>query len=256
VDIAVFETGQYRNGFEIMLADVIQSYIPPNVTVRDEWLKDRLSKLSTGTRLIDVGAGECRNRIFCPHLNYTSQDFNQFQGGQNAWDSKRTNWDTSKIDIVSDITSIPVENASFDAVLCTEVFEHLPSPIDALKEFKRILKPKGTLIITAPFNSLVHQSPYYFYSGFSSFFYREHLTQLGFAVEEVTSNGNFYRYLDQELRRLPLLMEQYSKLRMSTFYNIILILLLRFLKKLGDGDSKTSEVLNFGHHVIAKNGSI
>jgi 2-polyprenyl-3-methyl-5-hydroxy-6-metoxy-1,4-benzoquinol methylase len=47
---------------------------------------------------------------------------------------KLRKWDISQIDIISDITSIPVLNYSFDIVLCTEVLEHVPNPVAAIEE--------------------------------------------------------------------------------------------------------------------------
>ena len=41
-----------------------------------------------------------------------------------------------------DITSIPIENDYFDAVMCVEVFEHLPNPIEALLKLNRVLKQR------------------------------------------------------------------------------------------------------------------
>ena len=70
-------------------------------------------------------------------------------------------WDTSRIDLVSDITEIPAPDASFDAILCSEVLEHIPEPTHALDEFMRLLRPGGTLILSAPFASLVHFAPYH-----------------------------------------------------------------------------------------------
>lgn len=67
-------------------------------------------------------------------------------------------WGTSRIDIVSDIVNIPVEAESFDAVVCTEVFEHIVSPELAVKEFARIIIVAG-LIITAPASTGVHMAP-------------------------------------------------------------------------------------------------
>jgi len=64
------------------------------------------------------------------------------------------------VDVISDITSIPLPDASFDACLCTEVLEHLPHPIEALRELARLLRPGGRLILTAPFCSLTHFSPH------------------------------------------------------------------------------------------------
>ncbi len=90
-------------------------------------------------------------------------------------DCKRIHWDNTKLDIVSDITSIPLPDASVDAIMCTEVFEHIPDPIAAVKEFGRLVKPGGYLLITAPFASLTHFAPYHFASGLSRFFYEKHL---------------------------------------------------------------------------------
>jgi len=38
----------------------------------------------------------------------------------------------------------------FDEVFCFEVLEHLESPIVALREFKRVLKPDGEIVMTIP----------------------------------------------------------------------------------------------------------
>jgi len=38
----------------------------------------------------------------------------------------------------------------FDRIVCFEVLEHLESPIKALKEFKRVLKENGEIIISVP----------------------------------------------------------------------------------------------------------
>lgn len=104
--------------------------------------------------------------------------------------------------MVSDITSIPSADASFDAILCSEVLEHVPEPTHALDEFARLLKPGGIIILTAPFGSNVHMAPYHYCSGFSKYWYEHHLTQRGFSIESLVSNGDWYTLLRQEITRL------------------------------------------------------
>ena len=51
------------------------------------------------------------------------------------------------------ISALPVETASVDVVVCTEVFEHLsPKVMEAgLEEIQRVLRPGGHLIGTVPY---------------------------------------------------------------------------------------------------------
>ncbi|MFN5479595.1 MAG: class I SAM-dependent methyltransferase, partial [Chitinophagaceae bacterium] len=123
-----------------------------NESSRDAWIKETLTSLPSGITLLDAGAGECPYKKWCSHLHYIAQDFGQYDGSGGEGLQTGT-WDNSRLDIVSDITAIPMEDASVDAILCTEVLEHLPDPLKALQEFKRLLRPNGYLIITAPFIS-------------------------------------------------------------------------------------------------------
>jgi ubiquinone/menaquinone biosynthesis C-methylase UbiE len=102
------------------------------------------------------------------------------------------------------------QNASFDAVLCSEVLEHVPEPAHSLDEFARLLKPGGVMILTAPFGSKVHMAPYPYCSGFSKYWYQYHPAQLGFRIETLTANGDWYALLRQEITRLGGLERQHG----------------------------------------------
>lgn len=171
---------------------------------RQTWLESTLAGLPSGSRILDAGAGELKNQPYCSHLEYVSQDFCQYVGRQGAPAEglQMEFWDTSDIDIVSDITAIPEPDASFDAILCSEVLEHIPEPTHALDEFERLLKPGGVLILTAPFSSNVHMAPYHFCTGFSKYWYEHHLSRRGFELKELTPNGDWYALLRQEISRL------------------------------------------------------
>ncbi len=224
-----------------------------NQSNRDVWLEKTLKQIPTGSRVLDAGAGEQQYKKFCTHLNYVSQDFAQYDGKGNGKALQNKTWDTSNLDIVSDITSIPEPDASFDAIMCIEVLEHLPEPILAIKEFNRLLKPDGHLIITAPFCSLTHMAPYHFYSGYNRYFYEKHLADFGFKIIELTENGNFFEYLAQELRRLPSVEKDYTEdaVRFGLFDYIAQRWLLRTLERSSKNDHGSKDLLNFGFHVHA-----
>ena len=223
-----------------------------NQSNRDLWLEKSLSNIPAGSRILDAGAGELKYKKYCTHLNYVSQDFAQYDGVGNNIGIQTGAWDNTKLDIVSDITNIPEADLSFDAVMCVEVFEHLPDPISAIKEFSRLLKENGTLIITAPFCSLTHFAPYHFYSGFNSYFYKKYLTENSFEILEIVPNGNFFDYMTQELMRIPFCAKKYSKTKISIIDYVFLFKLMRLLSKLSRKGEGSSELLCFGFHVHAK----
>lgn len=223
-----------------------------NESARKLWIKETLSRLGPGSRLLDAGAGELANKAFCGHLDYVSQDFCQYDGKGNSNGLQTGVWDTSRIDIVSDITEIPEPDNSFDAVLCTEVLEHVPNPVPALRELCRLVKPGGKLILTAPFCSLTHFAPYHYSSGFNRYFYEHHLELAGFDIEVLESNGNYYSFLAQEVGRVSGMASSHLGLVSRFLLKALVRGMLYFLYKAGKHDHESHEMLCFGYHVVAR----
>lgn len=67
------------------------------------------------------------------------------------------------VDIVANITDLPLADASVDAVVCDQVLEHVTDPLHAMQELHRVLKPGGYVYISMPFLYPFHASPSDFY---------------------------------------------------------------------------------------------
>lgn len=50
-----------------------------------------------------------------------------------------------------DVTALDFRDGAFDAVVSFDVLEHVPDYRSAMREFARVLKPGGALVLTAPF---------------------------------------------------------------------------------------------------------
>lgn len=210
-----------------------------NEITRVNWLESALKSIPSGKKILDAGAGEQQFKKFCTHLDYVSQDFAQYKPEDLNSGLQKPKWDYGKLDIISDIASIPVHNNSFDAIMCTEVFEHVINPREAISEFSRILRKEGLLIITAPFCSLTHFAPYHYYSGFNKFFYETALSENGFKIIEMNTNGNYFDFLAQELIRIPEVAKQYSKTTLNKNESILISNLNKLLQKLSDKDDNS-----------------
>jgi len=222
-----------------------------NESTRIAWLEKTLKQIPAGARILDAGAGERQFKKFCAHLNYVAQDFGQYDGRGDQVGLQTGSWDQTDLDIICDITNIPEPDSSFDAIMCVEVLEHLPSPILAIKEFSRLLRSGGHLIITAPFCSLTHLAPYHFYSGFNKYFYQTHLPSYDFEIVELQENGNFFEYLAQEIRRTPEMAELYAKDKPDQLEDSALQTTLNMLDRFSRQGQSSSEMLHFGYHVYA-----
>jgi len=214
-----------------------------NAQNRFSWVEAKLKAIPQGHKILDAGAGELFFKKFCTHLNYVAQDFAKYDGKGDNKGFQQGTWDQTKIDIVSDITEIPAPAESFDAIMCIEVFEHIPKPLDALKEFSRLLKKGGRLIITAPFCSLTHFSPYFYHTGFSRYFYETHLAEYGFKISELTPSGNYFEYISQEIRRIPDMTQNYSSARLRFWEKFILDLALGVTGRISKKDKGSSDIL-------------
>lgn len=203
--------------------------VPQSDTLRKKWVAKQLLRIPKNNKVLDAGAGECYYAQYCKHLKYVSQDFNQYDGSGDGRGIQTKTRNTSKIDIVSDITNIPVKSASFDTVLCTEVFEHIPDPLKALKELTRVLKINGTLLATAPYSSLNHYSPFFFHTGFSVNFYKTHLPAYGFRIQEIYTYGNYFNHLALELARTPLVCWRISHVLSFLLLPVYFFLILPYI---------------------------
>lgn len=222
---------------------------------REQWLENALNRIPAGSRILDAGAGTQRYRRYCSHLQYVAQDIAEYDGGGDHTGLQTGKFDFGKLDIVSDITSIPEPDRAFDAIMCVEVFEHIPDPKLAVREFARLLKPGGYLVVTSPFASLTHFAPYHFSSGLSRYWYQRHLGDYGFTSLEITPNGNFFEFLGQEVYRLPSVAQRYANRRPGPVAWVGMYLMLRTLRSLSRDDTASSELLCFGHHVFARRAS-
>ncbi len=223
-----------------------------NESTREAWLEGVLRQLPAGTRILDAGAGERKHRRYCGHLAYVSQDLAAYDGRGDGTGLQTGSWDRSGLDIVCDISSIPEPDGSFGAVMCIEVFEHLPDPLPAIREFRRLLARGGILVLTAPFCSLTHFAPYHFATGYNRYFHTRHLDENGFQVQDIVPNGNFFEYLAQEIRRLPQVASQYCGAAGGRLAMPEMEAMLAMLERLSAADGGSHELLCFGYHVLAR----
>ncbi|WP_082592186.1 class I SAM-dependent methyltransferase [Stenotrophomonas nitritireducens] len=116
------------------------------------FVRDAAHEIGAGGSVIDIGAGELKYRSQFSHCRYVSNDLCVGDEG----------WNYEGIDLVSSAYAIPVEDDSFDAVLCIQVMEHLDNPDGAFREFHRILKGRGRAYVSAPLLAGEHQQPHDF----------------------------------------------------------------------------------------------
>lgn len=221
-----------------------------NEKQRNDIISEWISRIPADSKILDAGAGELKWKKACGHLKYTSQDFCQYDGsGDEGLHTGK--WDTSKIDIVSDIIDIPVGDNEFDAILCSEVLEHIPYPEKAISEFSRIINKDGYLILTAPFNSLTHFAPYHFCTGFNKYWYEKVLEENGFEIIEIKPNGDYFLYMIQENRRLYSVYKDYIGNKSVVLW-MVSTFLAKYMEKKIKKNNKSYNLGCFGWMVFAR----
>lgn len=104
------------------------------ITIIKTWVAE---KLRPDQKILDVGCGDMSLANLMPNYNWTGYDL----------DPKKD----PRI-IKQDIATTPYEckAGTYDALVCSEVLEHVFNPHEVVFEFNRILKMNGWAIITVP----------------------------------------------------------------------------------------------------------
>lgn len=227
-----------------------------NQASREQWVRSVLASIPAGQSLLDVGAGEQPYRSSASHLTYLAQDVARYDGLGSGEGLQTGSWDCSKVELVCDLLDIP-EDRQYDAVLCTEVLEHVPDPVAALKKMARLVRPGGRLIVTAPFASFTHFAPYHYATGFSRYFYETHLPDLGFEITTLENNGGFFDYLAQEMGRSKTVYRTYMGKRPPVLDHALMKLASAIVRRWARRDQMaarergSAELATFGWHIIA-----
>lgn len=154
------------------------------------FVKEVAKQLPGGSSILDAGAGECVYKPFFQHCDYKAIDL---AIGEDKWNY-------ANLDYVGPLHHMPIESERFDAVLCTQVLEHLEWPRESVKEMWRILKPGGKLFLTVPMCQAEHQIPYDFFR-YTSYGLRSICGHAGFSEITIEPFGGLWTRWAYELPR-------------------------------------------------------
>lgn len=98
--------------------------------------------------ILDVGAGEGTFLQTARHLRPSAQLFAVDIDNYLDRDVLTETVNFQACDLSRE--SLPYADATFDYVNCSHVLEHVPNPIDVLKQISRVLKPGGILYLETP----------------------------------------------------------------------------------------------------------
>lgn len=180
---------------------------------------------------LDLGAGTAKYREIIKSVAGSYVTLDKFSG--------------PNIDLVGDIHETGLQDSSFDTIICTQVFEHIPAPWLASKEIKRLLKKEGLCIVTAPFIQASHADPFDYYrytaDGLAYLFSSE-----GFEIIEKGGYGKTWSVLFDFVKLLKF--NPYQKPHRGTWT------LVRWSMKLANflDRSTTNEIIYGSSYVIAR----
>ena len=86
---------------------------------------------------------------------------------------------------------LPIADGCCDGVLALEILEHVPDPPGVLREMRRVLKPGGLLVVTAPNAAHVHEN-------LPTYAQRGKVT----AAPQADAEGHLFAFTLRELREL------------------------------------------------------
>lgn len=145
----------------------IRLIINPQRNYIETFVKKAAEKLSEEDILLDAGSGPS------PYRHY-------FKCKYEATEIYKAD----NITFVCPLDNIPKKNNTYNAILNTEVLEHVNNPDKVIKEMYRVLKKNGTLFLTAPQMYCLHQEPHNYYY-FTKYALSKMLIDAGFTLNNI-----------------------------------------------------------------------
>ena len=137
-------------------------------------------------RLIDIGCGDMAYKDVI--LDKVTQ--------YDTFDVERR---VAEVKFLGDIHNMDtISDSDYDCVLCLEVLEHVRNPFQAVAEVHRILKMGGTLILSVPHLSRLHEEPNDFFR-YTKYGLQSLLDDAGFEVLQITPRGGIFSFLGHQL---------------------------------------------------------
>ena len=132
-------------------------------------------------RLLDIGCGEQPLRpLFAGRVDRII-----------GIDHVRTLHPNEKIELFGTALGLPFAEGSFETAVCFQVLEHVPEPLQLLQEARRVLKPGGFLILTAPHIWNLHEQPHDYYR-YTLYGLRYLFEKAGLEVVEVRPMAGYF----------------------------------------------------------------
>ena len=115
--------------------------------------------LKTGDKILDLGCGFGRHAFEAARrgANVVALDAGRdevegvaatFAAMVEAGELSTENLHVASVQ--GDALALPFPDGTFDRVICSEVLEHIPNDVGAMRELARVLRPGGTMAITVP----------------------------------------------------------------------------------------------------------
>jgi len=154
----------------------------------DEYYSHQVSRLPSGSRVLDIGGHKTRKR-------------GQFDVRRYDLDVTYVNIEaTRQPDAQAEAAHLPFADTCFDAAICAELLEHVPDPKTVLGETFRILRKGGIILLTVPFLYHIHADPYDF-GRYTNQYWRCTLQEIGFQDLVIERQGLFYSVLADFLKQ-------------------------------------------------------
>jgi len=100
----------------------------------------------------------------------------------------------SRLAARADVCRLPFADASMDTIFCSQVLEHVTHPWEAMKEFARVLRPQGTLLLTVPHLAYLHGQPHDYFR-YTQYGLGRLAADAGMKVREMRPAGGFLCFL-------------------------------------------------------------